>query len=57
MPEMFCNPDICPNCMYIGEGDSICDVTMNLVLDDWAPADGFMENCPYYDNKADDVEE
>lgn len=46
-PEIFCNPDICPNCQYIGEGDSICDVTMKIVLDDWAPTDDFMENCPF----------
>lgn len=46
MSEIFCNPDICPNCQYIGEGDSICDETMNLVLEDWQPTDDFMRDCP-----------
>lgn len=47
MSKMYCNPDICPNCQYIGEGDSICDVNMTIVLDDWAPTDDFMKNCPF----------
>lgn len=50
MTEIFCNPDICPNCQYIGEGDSICDATLNMVLDDWIPTDNFMEDCPYLKN-------
>lgn len=46
MPDIFCNPDICPNCQYIGEGDSICDETLNVVLADWEPTDDFMRDCP-----------
>lgn len=46
MAEIFCNPDICPNCQYIGEGDSVCDVTMSVVLDDWQPTEDFMRDCP-----------
>ena len=34
---MYCNPDVCPNCQYIGEGDSWCDVTGKIVLSDWEP--------------------
>ena len=34
---MVCDPDICPNCQYIGEGDSWCDVTQEIVLADWEP--------------------
>lgn len=45
---MYCNPDVCPNCQYIGEGDSLCDVLMEIVLDDWAPTEHFMgPGCPY----------
>ena len=48
MPEMYCNPDVCPNCQYIGEGDSLCDVTGEIVLADWEPTEDFMgEGCPY----------
>ena len=25
----------CANCMYIGEGDHLCDVNMELITDDW----------------------
>lgn len=46
--EMKCNPDICPNCQYIGDGDSLCDVTGEIVLCDWEPTDEYMgEGCPY----------
>jgi ribosomal protein S27AE len=29
-PQKRCNPDTCPNCMYIGEGDSWCDKLVKL---------------------------
>lgn len=46
--EIFCNPDVCPNCQYIGEGDSICEVTQEIVLEDWEPTEDFMgHGCPY----------
>ena len=45
---MFCNPDICPNCQYIGEGDSLCDETGEIVLADWEPTEHFMgPGCQY----------
>ena len=22
--HIFCNPDVCPNCEYVGEGDRVC---------------------------------
>ena len=32
----------CDNCIYIGEGDSICDVDDPiLVLSDWEPTDSY----------------
>lgn len=34
----------CDDCMYIGDGDSICDKTYKLVLDDWEPTDNY-GNC------------
>ncbi len=30
-----CNPDTCSECLYIGEGDSICEISHELVLDNW----------------------
>lgn len=40
-----CNPDTCPNCMYIGEGDSWCDKIGEIVLSDWEPTDYYMGCC------------
>lgn len=33
----------CEHCIYIGEGDSICDadVEPRFILDDWEPTDDF----------------
>lgn len=45
---MICNPDLCPYCQYIGEGDSWCDKIGEIVLDDWGPTEDFMgPGCPY----------
>ena len=45
---MVCDPDVCPNCQYIGEGDSWCDVTQEIVLADWEPTEHYMgPGCPY----------
>ena len=45
---MHCNPDICPHCQYIGEGDSLCEVTLELVLEGWEPTEDYMgPGCPY----------
>ena len=31
----------CANCQYIGAGDHICDVNMEIVADDWEPTNMF----------------
>lgn len=52
MPDVFCNPDVCPCCQYIGEGDSLCEATGEIVLSDWEPTDDFMgPGCPYREKK------
>ncbi len=50
MSQMYCNPDVCPNCQYIGEGDSLCDETMEIVLSDWEPTEAYMRDCPFSAN-------
>jgi hypothetical protein len=45
--SVYCNPDVCLNCQYIGEGDSICDITMEVVLSDWQPTESYMRGCPF----------
>lgn len=48
MTEIYCNPDVCPCCQYIGKGDSWCDETGEIVLEDWTPTEHFMgPGCPY----------
>lgn len=45
---MYCNPDVCPHCQYIGEGDSWCDELHEIVLSDWGPTEHYMGlGCPY----------
>ena len=29
------NPDTCAECLYIGEGDCMCEISHELVLDNW----------------------
>lgn len=49
---MICDPDVCPNCQYIGEGDSFCDEIQEIVLQDWMPTEYFMgSGCPYVRKK------
>lgn len=31
----------CPNCIYIGDGDSMCDETNQIVLIDWEPTEHY----------------
>ena len=47
-PKIYCEPSICDNCIYIGEGDSICEITHEIVLDEWVPTAAYMGNhCPH----------
>ncbi len=49
---MHCNPDRYPNCTYIGEGDSYCDMIGEIVLEDWMPTEYFMGlGCPYTEKR------
>lgn len=46
--KVFCNPDVCPSCHYVGDGDSLCDELREIVLADWEPTEHFMgPGCPY----------
>ena len=33
----------CDKCIYIGEGGYICDMTADVVIDDWTPTENFYE--------------
>lgn len=45
----YCNPDTCSECLYIGEGDSICEISHELVLDNWQSVPHTIpQECPFY---------
>ena len=41
------NPDypqncyVCEHCVYVGEGGYICDMSNDVVIEDWQPTDDF----------------
>ena len=44
----FCDPGMCDHCMYLGEGDFMCDLHEDdpdkvLVISDWEPTENFMQ--------------
>jgi len=43
-PRM-CDPGMCDNCQYIGEGDFICDDAPEgpvIVAEDWEPTENYL---------------
>ncbi len=47
----YCNQDICSHCLYIGGGESICDLRIETVMEDWVPTkENAGNNCPYSRN-------
>ena len=37
-----CDPEMCDNCMYIGEGDFFCDRYETIVVDEWSPTEDYL---------------
>ena len=43
-----CKTDTCSECLYIGEGDSICEISHELVLDNWQSVPHTIpQECPF----------
>ena len=42
--RIFCDPGVCDNCLYICEGDFICDkaVVPVMVISEWEPTEDYM---------------
>jgi hypothetical protein len=40
-PELNKNCFNCNHCQYIGEGGYICDMSNDVVIEDWQPAEDF----------------
>lgn len=44
-----CDPNLCDHCMYLGEGDFVCDLnglgpdTTVFVMEDWEPTEHFLQ--------------
>lgn len=44
----YCHPENCSECFYIGEGDSICQISHELVLGNWANVPHTIpKECPF----------
>ena len=37
-----CDPGVCDSCLYIGDGDFLCDKHMEVVVSDWEPTDNYL---------------
>ncbi len=33
----------CSHCIYIGEGDHICDMSNDVIVEDWEPTEDFFQ--------------
>lgn len=45
---MYCNPNVCPYCQYVGNGNSWCKKTGEIVLRGWKPTEHDIgRGCPY----------
>lgn len=40
--KITCDPGVCDNCMYICEGDFLCDKYEELVVSDWQPTEHYL---------------
>lgn len=39
---IFCDPGMCKECRYIGDGDFFCDKLQEIVVSDWQPTDEYL---------------
>ena len=42
MNDKVCDPWMCNECVYLGEGDFLCEKYNEMVLSDWEPTDDFL---------------
>ena len=41
-PPKFCDPAVCDCCLYVGEGDFLCDEHMEIVVSNWQPTENYL---------------
>ena len=39
----ICAPEVCDDCVYICEGDFLCEKQQEIVVADWQPTEYFMQ--------------
>ena len=39
---LMCDPGVCDECLYIGEGDFLCDRHQEIVVSDWTPTEEYL---------------
>ena len=40
--KVFCDPGICDHCLYICEGDFLCEKHQEIVVSDWEPTENYL---------------
>lgn len=40
--KKICDPAECDSCLYIGEGDFLCDEYQEIVVSDFEPTDSYL---------------
>ena len=40
--KKVCDPSVCDCCLYVGEGDFLCDEHMEIVVSDWKPTENYL---------------
>lgn len=48
MESLQCDPAVCDECMYIGEGDFVCSMHLDdpdkaMVVEDWEPTKNYLQ--------------
>lgn len=40
--KKICDPALCANCIYVGDGGFLCDEAMEIVVEDWTPTEYYL---------------
>ena len=40
--KKYCEPSACDECIYIGEGDFVCETLQEIVVSDWQPTEEYL---------------
>ena len=40
--KVYCDPSACDHCLYICEGDFLCEKHQEIVVGDWEPTENYL---------------